>query len=272
MPTDIPNYSVRHIVAVGVLLPKDHRVKRNLRGIELALKLTLQTEWSAAADLVGAYAYAKKMEGAKTGSAPNTVPFIKGIKRPIFIAPCGGARMQLLSQISKHRFTMYPASSLAESLSKAMSPDAAPNFVQRVAMRTNEKNNGGEKSMEAKRKRDNYFEEWAETPGIDATLTTAEVDRHRKVRFVERIANNLLNKKGESDALLYSNLDPSGFTTTLDGEAVEDMPEEEIDQLLGKVLMRYVEVCVGRCTTEEELLVEINWSGYSGLSLLHHAW
>ena len=83
---------------------------------------------------------------------------------------------------------------------------------------------------------------------------------------------NLLNKKGESDALLYSNLDPSGFTTTLDGEAVEDMPEEEIDQLLGRVLMRYVEVCIGRCTTEEELLVEINWSGYSGLSLLHHAW
>ena len=45
---------------------------------------------------------------------------------------------------------------------------------------------------------------------------------------MERIANNLLNKKGESDALLYSNLDPSGFTTTLDGEAVEDMLKEEM--------------------------------------------
>jgi hypothetical protein len=211
------------------------------------------------------------MEGAQAGSAPNTVPFIKGIKRPIFMAPCGGARMQLLSQISKQRFTMYPASSLPESLSKAMSPDAAPNFVQRVAMRTNKSNNGGEKSMEVKRKRDNYLEEWVETIP-DATLTTAEVDRHRKVRFVERIAKTITNAKGESDALLNSNLDPSGFTTTLDGEAVEDMPEEEIDQLLGRLLMRYVEVCIGRCTTEEELMGEINWNGYSGLSLLHHAW
>ena len=260
MPTDIPNYSVRHIVVVGVLLPKDHRVKRNLRGIELALKLTLQTEWSAAADLVGAYAYQQSKGDA---------PWIKGIKRPIFIAPCGGTRMQLLTQISKIKFTMYPASSLPQSLTSALS-SSAPNFVQRVAIdATDTSNLASESGQETKRKRENFFEEWAATPGIDADMTTAEVDRHRKVRFVERISNAIVETKGESEVL--PNLDTSGSETKLDGVPVEDMPEEDVDNLLGQVLMRFVEVCLQRCTTKEELSGEINWSGYAGLSLLHHA-
>jgi len=49
------------------------------------------------------------------------------------------------------------------------------------------------------------------------------------------------------------------------------MEEAEIDHLLGRVLMRYVEVCIERCTDPMELRQEINWSGYAGLSLLHHA-
>lgn len=272
MPTDIPNYSVRHIIIIGVLLPKDHRVKRNLRGIELALKLTLQTEWSAAADLVGAYDYAQQSKN-KGGSS---TPLVKGIKRPIFIAPCGGNRMQLLSQISKTRFTMYPASSLPQALSNAMSSAAAPNFVQRVALRSNETNDGVVKSVESKRKRENFFEEWASTPGIDASMTTAEVDRNRKVRFVERISTAITKNKNEPAVLTQAHLSVgSSFSqngeTTLDGVNVEDMPEEEIDGLLGRVLIRYVEVCINRSETQEELLGEINWSGYSGLSLLHHA-
>lgn len=82
IPTDITN-SIRHIVVVGVLLPKDRRVQRNMRGIELALKLCIQTEWSAAADLVGASPENKK-------SIEDAVkPVIRGLDRPKFIAPCG---------------------------------------------------------------------------------------------------------------------------------------------------------------------------------------
>jgi len=252
-PTDIPYFSIRNIVLVGVLLPKDHRVKRNLRGIELALKLTLQTEWSAAADLIGAL---------QTKEARLNTPLIKGIRRPKFIAPCGGMRMQLLSQISKIKFTMYPASSLPKSLANAMSSEAAPNFLQRVACASNERSQLG---VESKRKRENYLEEWADTTGNDATMTTAEVDKHRKVRFVERIANATTPAEGKSGVPMEGN------KTEPNGKDTDDMNEEELDNLLGTVLMRYVQDCIERCTTQAELLSEINWSGYAGLSLLHHA-
>ena len=103
-------------------------------------------------------------------------------------------------------------------------------------------------------------------------MTTAEVDRNRKVRFVERMSNAITDTKGESDVLLNSNLSVGREKETkLDGVSVVDMPEEEVDDLLSRVLMRYITVCIDRCATKEELLKEINSSGCAGLSLLHHA-
>lgn len=178
--------------------------------------------------------------------------------------------MQMLTQISKVKFTMYPASSLPTDLSNAMSSSAAPNFVQRVAKAaTAQSSSGTEAGIESKRKRNNYFEEWAATPGIDANMTSAEVDRHRKVRFVERISSAITSGNGE-DAM-FPNFSSAGKDMKMDGVNVEDMDEGAIDDLLGRVLMRYVEVCIDRCTTKEELFGEINWSEYAGLSLMHHA-
>ena len=154
MPMDIMSRSVRHVVIVAVLLPKDHRVKRNMLGIELALKLTLQTEWSAAADLVGAYASKKAKQGEEQA-------WVKAIKRPIFIAPCGGQRMQLLSQISKGTFTLYPSTSLDTALSNAMNTESATNFIQRVGVTASVKSGqmSIERSIESKRKREIYLED-----------------------------------------------------------------------------------------------------------------
>lgn len=260
MPRDFPGYSIRHIVIAGILLPKDHRVKRNFAGIELAVKLTIQTEWSAALDVI--------MTNKEIDAQ------IKGIRRPILHGPCGGERMQLLTQVSRVNFTMYPPSSLPASLANAMLSASQPSFIRRVAMTTNERPTNERKQsginidseVESKRKRENYYEEFMTTPGIEAYMTTSEVDRHRKVRFIERIAS-AIDTKG-------STMQPgSGFTSGSEsgsgssqgsGRKRDDMSEEEIDKLLGGVMVKYVESCIERCTNREELLSEINWRGYAG--------
>lgn len=175
--------------------------------------------------------------------------------------------MQLLTQISKAKFTMYPASSLSAS---GMLSSTAPNFVQRVAIDAiNRTITGTNTDMESKRKRDNYFEEFVATSGMDANLSTADVDQHRKVRFVERMSTAITVGKGESEVL--PNFSSTSHETTLDGVNTDNMNDDAIDNMLGRVLMRYLEVCLGKCSTKEELMGEINWSGYAGLSLLHHA-
>jgi hypothetical protein len=257
MPKDFPEYSIRHIVIAGILLPKDHRVKRNFAGIELATKLTIQTEWSAALDVIMAD---KKIDVQ-----------IKGIRRPILHAPCGGERMQLVTQVSRMNFTMYPPSSLPASLANAMMSTSQPNFIRRVAMTTNERTQGvvnTDSAMESKRKRENYYEEFMTMPGIEATMTTSDVDRFRKVRFVERFAS-AVDTKGSTMQPGSGSASGSGSGSSLgSGRQMQDLSEEEIDKLLGNVMLKYVESCIERCTTREELLSEINWRGYAGKLIL----
>jgi hypothetical protein len=259
MPKEFPEYSIRHIVIAGILLPKDHRVKLNFAGIELAAKLTIRTEWSAALDVIIAD---EKIDVR-----------VKGIRRPILHGPCGGERMQLLTQVSRMNFTMYPPSSLPASLASAMLSTSQPNFIQRVAMNTNERTQGGvnaDGAMESKRKRENYYEEFMATPGIEASMTTSEVDRNRKVRFVERIASAIDTKgstmnPGSGSASGSGSGSESSFGSSLGNcRKMDDKSEEEIDKLLGGVMVKYVESCIERCATREELLSEINWRGYAG--------
>jgi len=263
MPSDFPEYSIRHIVVAGILLPKDHRVKRNFAGIELAMKLTILTEWSAALDVM---------------MTNNQIDVqIKGKRRPILHGPCGGERMQLLTQVSRMNFTMYPPSSLPASLANAMLSTSQPNFIRRVAMTTNERKQSGvntDSAMESKRKRENYYEEFMTTPGIEARMTTSEVDRHRKVRFVKRIAL-AIDTKGSTMQPGYGSASGSGsgsgsvsVSSEGSGRNKDDMSEAEIDKLLGGVMVKYVESCIERCTTREELLSEINWRGYAGKFIL----
>ena len=58
--SDISISSCRHVILVGVLLPKDDDVFMNHLGIELALKLCIQSECADAADLVTAVQQSSK--------------------------------------------------------------------------------------------------------------------------------------------------------------------------------------------------------------------
>ena len=240
IPTDILNFSIRHIIIVGVLLPKDPRIKRNMLGIELALKLCIQAEWAAAADIVSTLKQSKAICDSR--------PLVRGIRRPMMIVPCGGTRMQLLTQISQIRFSVYPPSSSSGKQRNVVEGMMIPISSSRKALF---------QSVYDKRKRDEYLEEWTSTPGNGTTMTSEEIDRHRKIRFVERMSNVITETKDERE--LFGNMN------------VDCLNDEEIDSLLGRVLMRFVEVSIERSTNEDELCNELNACEYSGLTLLHHA-
>ena len=227
-------------------------------GIELALKLSIQTEWFAAADIVRAL---KNIEDIK--------PLISGNVKPLFVVPCGGTRMQLLSQISNTTFTMYPGFDKGSKFSESMMPTSfnvgRSSFANDGGAEGAVKKPASQKADE-KRKREGYLQEWASLPGNDLAMTNDEVDRHRKIRFVERMTNVMSNSN--------TGYDSSGIPQTPTNENAFDggnMNDAEIDALLGQVLMRYVEVAVEKSTDEHELCREVNSCGYSGLALLHHA-
>jgi len=248
IPTEIRDFSSRHIVVVGVLLPKDalQSQKISMVGIELALKLSIQTEWSAAADIVMALKHSKVVKDVR--------PLVSGIRRPLFVVPCGGTRLQLLSQISKMDFKIYPNQStdVPKKLNVGTSNEARENFAM-------------SKSSEEKRKRDAYMQEWASMPGNDLSITSDEVDRHRKIRFVERITNAM------SDANNGGTPDGTNKDGAFDGVDFENMGDDELDTLLGEVLMRFVEISIESSTNNDALRRDIDFCGYSGLALLHHA-
>lgn len=136
---------------------------------------------------------------------------------------------------------------------------SSPSFVQNVAMQVDGMGGDGVRGKEEKRKRaDDYLEEWAGAPGNDPNMPPAEVDRRRKVRFVERISNAIPDTKKASENIF-------------EGENVDNMSDGEIDALLGKLLMSYVKMVIEENKDENELRSEINWCGYAGLTLLHHA-
>ncbi len=217
-------------------------------GIELALKLSIQAEWAAAADIVLTLKRSKVIEDVR--------PLISGLRRPLLVVPCGGTRMQLLSQISKTEFTFYPNVNQGSSTSKGISSSSNS---KRMSASQDRKRTASEQSSDEKKKRDEYMQEWATVPGNDLTMTSDEVDRHRKIRFVERMTNAITGASEFSDEGAF------------DGSTVDNMNDEEIDNLLGEVLMRFVEISIESSTDSEKLRDEINYCGYSGLALLHHA-
>ncbi|KAL7464094.1 hypothetical protein ACHAXS_004430 [Conticribra weissflogii] len=246
IPAEIREFSSRHIVVVGVLLPKGALQSRKISmvGIELALKLSIQTEWSAAADIVTTLKHSKVLKDIR--------PLVSGIRRPLFVVPCGGTRLQLLSQISTMDIKIYPA----QDSDRIFSTDVPKKLNVRTS--TQARGNSAEpKSSEEKRKRDEYMQEWASVPGNDLSMTSDEVDRHRKIRFVERITNAI------SDA--------NDGGTHHDVADLDNMNDDELDALLGEVLMRFVEVTIENSTDDDHLRRDIDFCGYSGLALLHHA-
>ena len=134
----------------------------------------------------------------------------------------------------------------------------------------------------------------------DSATTLGEtVDRHCKIRFVERLANVLVatdddglgrngSSRGEvgevgkikSGALLEASnqSDNSGGANAataekifLDDNQLNLVNDSAIDSLLDSVLIRFVESLMESSTSEEEVKVELNATGFSGFALLHYA-
>lgn len=120
-------------------------------------------------------------------------------------------------------------------------------------------------------------------PG-DSDMTKGEiVDRHCKIRFVERLANVIVgteesggqaseggrnnNNGGASQDVV---VDPAFLLGDKD-KKLDNVDDDELDSLLHSVLMRFVESMVDSCTSEDELRDSVNTFGLAGFTLLHYA-
>ena len=229
-------------------------------GLELNLKLCIQTEWAAAADMISTMEQTTKLDGTKV----DLGLLVLGIRRPLLIVPCGGSRMQLLSQISQDKFTIYPSECL--NFTESTPTEEIATSLDELGTRSYDgaKQSAWEKSMpfevEDKRKchRDDLEHALIDTKPSDIIdtngLSSAAVDRHRKIRFVEGMSNDITGTKEERDILAAGS---SGLSTNsefiFDSVTVDNMNDEEIESFLGRVLMRFVQVSIKQCSNEEEL-------------------
>uniref|UniRef100_A0A7S4JWF7 Uncharacterized protein n=1 Tax=Odontella aurita TaxID=265563 RepID=A0A7S4JWF7_9STRA len=127
-------------------------------------------------------------------------------------------------------------------------------------------------------------EDWIgkQDPNSDHTKTLGEtVDRHCKIRFVERLANaaaaadpELKQHKPRHEPV---NIDGNQSDTSdygsikLDASKLQQLDEDVLDALLDSVLIKFVESLVDTCASDEEMKLEINTMGYAGFALLHYA-
>jgi ankyrin repeat protein len=117
--------------------------------------------------------------------------------------------------------------------------------------------------------------EWAiHRDSSDPTAETKaeEVDRHCKIRFVERLSNVI----GTTEALVSTVPDPvliekTSTTIVADEENISDMDSEKLDDLLDSLLVRIVESLVEITDSSTELNEELNAPDRSGFTLLHYA-
>ena len=123
---------------------------------------------------------------------------------------------------------------------------------------------------------------WAESvvPNSDGMTQGEDVNRHCKIRFVERLANVIVGTEdadagADTSAAAASKdagyTDP-GLVLNVDGDTnFKDIGDEELDSLLHSVLIRFVEAMVDTSTSEDELKEALNQPGVSGFTLLHYA-
>mmetsp|Transcript_4970 Transcript_4970/g.9983 ORF Transcript_4970/g.9983 Transcript_4970/m.9983 type:complete len:1063 (-) Transcript_4970:458-3646(-) len=132
-----------------------------------------------------------------------------------------------------------------------------------------------------------------------------EVDRHCKIRFVEKMNNVLFSQDNNSDrtnsysrsvgsasnmkisddkSSIKSNDDKSvpsggrseseegtGSAGSLDDDCLEKMNDDELDTMLDKQLIKVVEALVEMTASDAELQNELNAPDQSGFALLHYA-
>jgi len=120
---------------------------------------------------------------------------------------------------------------------------------------------------------------WAAQTSTDLECDTKAdaVDRHCKIRFVERLTSVISEAGG--DELVKETL-PRSITTikqgdgnalTVDRDEMKSLEDDELDRILDMLLVRIVESLVEMSASECDLQEELNTPDGSGFTLLHYA-
>jgi len=120
---------------------------------------------------------------------------------------------------------------------------------------------------------------WAIAASSDPISDTkAEaVDRHCKIRFVEKLSTVITETVGEGaledtlpDRIIVNNNENDG-TTVVDSTEIKGMDDEQLDAILDSLLVKIVETLVEVSASECNIQDELTAPDKSGFTLLHYA-
>mmetsp|Transcript_11942 Transcript_11942/g.17909 ORF Transcript_11942/g.17909 Transcript_11942/m.17909 type:complete len:1083 (-) Transcript_11942:115-3363(-) len=116
---------------------------------------------------------------------------------------------------------------------------------------------------------------------LESDTTGDAVDRHCKIRFVERLTNVISEAEGDHIVreLLPENITNAVDTAangddgvlTFDHDEMKALDDDELDHILDSVLVRIVECLVEVSASECDIQEELNAPDESGFTLLHYA-
>jgi len=121
---------------------------------------------------------------------------------------------------------------------------------------------------------------WATGPGMNSEDETmgGEIDRHCKIRFVERLSSVIAGAGNEAGPVAGPGPGSGAGSTPSEEEGLNlndaqlnAMEDEKLDKVLDGLLVRVVESLVEMSTSSFELQEELNSPDKSGFTLLHYA-
>mmetsp|Transcript_48782 Transcript_48782/g.146986 ORF Transcript_48782/g.146986 Transcript_48782/m.146986 type:complete len:290 (-) Transcript_48782:804-1673(-) len=115
---------------------------------------------------------------------------------------------------------------------------------------------------------------WATGPGLSLKKGTMEneIDRHCKIRFVERLSSVTSTICDDASANTDAGADAGDVTVPMLCEAQLNMMEDDrLDSVLDGLLVRVAESLVEMSTSSYEVQEDLNCPDKSGFTLLHYA-
>ena len=312
-PHDISKPGPRSIILTGVRYVDDE-AGPIWDAVRVAIKVCIQAEWNVASDLTDPMRKARLDAGEQDLIRPKFfAPAGSGnvqLLSQLSQDPFEFTEVPTVSALPNELKAAAGEEGTAERGSQAMSiksgelPAPAPALAVVAAALTQFENNPPAKAVGESipgansRKRaltldDGHTESlvhdanvsaanWAESvvPNSDGMTQGEDVNRHCKIRFVERLANVIVGTEdadaGADTSAAAASTDAGysdpGLVLNVDGDTnFKDIGDEELDSLLHSVLIRFVEAMVDTSTSEEELKEALNKPGVSGFTLLHYA-
>jgi ankyrin repeat protein len=315
-PRDLSTPGPRSIILTGVRY-MDDEAGPIWDAIRVAIKVCIQAEWNVASDMTDPMRKARLDAGghdlirpkffAPAGSgnvqllsqlsqAPfdfTEIPAVSALPNDLRAATAAAADEGSTGRGSQTKSTsssnvLAPAPALAvvaaaltqfdnKPPSQAVGEDI-PAANNRKRSLTLDKDQGENLVQEANVSAAN----WADSvvPNTDGLTQREDVNRHCKIRFVERLANVIVGtddgEAGAAESAAAASTDEGytdpGLVLNVDGDTnFKDIGDEELDSLLHSVLIRFVEAMVDTSTSEGELKEALNKHGLSGFTLLHYA-